>query len=112
MITNSANATTVKNCYFKGTIDGQNTALFRVGTNTFVNNVINIEFTNGGTFEIHSGGNPAAVSIYNATKAAGATITPQTNIVGLPDSDMHVESAADVQRVSEAIAATGFPIVY
>jgi len=112
LISNSADATTVKNCYFKGTIDGQTSALFRVGTNTFINNVINIEFTNGGTFEIHNGGNPATVSIYNATKAAGATITAQTNIVGLPDSDMHVESAADVQRVSEAIAATGFPIVY
>ncbi len=61
---------------------------------------------------MHYSANPAEVSIYNATKAAGVTITPQDHIVGLPDSDMHVESAADVQRVSEAIAATGFPIVY
>lgn len=112
LITNAPNATTVKNCYFKGTIDGQTTALFRVGTNTFINNVINIEFTNGGTFAIDGVAAPDTVSIYNSTKAAGATITPQTNIVGLADSDMHVESAADVQRVSEAIAATGFPIVY
>ena len=112
LITNSANITTVKNCYFKGTIDGQTTPVFSVGGNTFVNNVINIDFTNGGTFKLHYSADPATVSIYNATKAAGATITPQTNIVGLADSDMHVESAADVQRVSEAIAATGFPIVY
>lgn len=112
LITNSSNATTVKNCYFKGTIEGQTTALFRVGTTTFINNVINIEFVDSGTFEIHNGGAPETVSIYNATKAAGATITAQTNIVGLADSDMHVESAADVERVSQAIAATGFPIVY
>lgn len=112
LITNSSNSTTVKNCYFKGTIDGQTTALFRVGTNTFINNVINIEFTNGGTFEIHNGGAPATVTIYNATKAAGATITAQNNIVGLADSDMCATSAADVERVSQAIAATGFPIVY
>lgn len=112
LITNSTNVSTVRECYFKGTIDGQTTALFSVGANTFINNVINIEFTNGGTFLLHYGGNPATVSIYNATKAAGATITPLDHIVGLPDSDMHVESAADVQRVSEAIAATGFPIVY
>lgn len=102
----------IKNCYFKGTITGQNAPLFNAGYQVFVNNVINIEFINSGTFKINYGGNPETVSIYNATKAAGATITPQDHIVGLPDSDMHVESAADVQRVSEAIAATGFPIVY
>ena len=112
LITNSTNVSTVRECYFKGTIDGQTTALFSVGARTFINNVINIEFTNGGTFLLHYGGNPETVSIYNTTKAAGATITPLDYIVGLPDSDMHVESAADVQRVSEAIAATGFPIVY
>ena len=98
----------IKNCYFKGTITGQNTNLFYAG---FINNVINIEFVNSGTFKINSS-DPETVSIYNLTKAAGATITTQSHIVGLPDSDMHVESAADVQRVSEAIAATGFPIVY
>lgn len=102
----------IKNCYFKGTITGQNAPLFNAGYQVFVNNVINIELINSGTFQINYGGNPETVSIYNATKAAGATITPQNHIVGLPDSDMHVESAADVQRVSEAIAATGFPIVY
>lgn len=112
LISNSTNVSGVKNCYFKGTITGQTTPLFAVGSQTFVNNVINIEFVDSGTFLLHYGGNPATVSIYNATKAAGATITALTNIVGLADSDMHVESAADVQRVSEAIAATGFPIVY
>ena len=112
-ITNSANATTVKNCYFKGTLKGQTVSPFTVGTNTFVNNVINIDFVNGGgPFKLHYGGDPATVSIYNATKAAGVTITPQTNVIGLPNSDMQATSAADVQRVSEAIAATGFPIVY
>lgn len=112
LISNSVNTTTVKNCYFKGTITGQTTHLFSVGHQTFVNNVINIEFVDSGTFRIDYGGDPDVVSIYNATKAAGATITAQDHIIGLPDSDMHVESAADVQRVSEAIAATGFPIVY
>lgn len=112
LMSNSGNASTVKNCYFKGKIDGQNAALFRIGTNTFVNNVINIEFTNSGTFEIHNGGDPATVSIYNATKAAGATITAQAHVVGLPNSDMQATSAADVERVSQVIAATGFPIVY
>lgn len=111
-ISNSSNRTTVKNCYFKGIIDRQTVSPFTVGSQTFVNNVINFEFTNGGTFYMHYNGNPETVSIYNTTKAAGATISQQTGIVGLPDSDMHVESAADVQRVSEAIAATGFPIVY
>jgi hypothetical protein len=102
----------IKNCYFKGTITGQNTHLFNAGYQVFVNNVINIEFKNSGTFLINYGGNPETVSIYNATKAAGATITAQSRIVGLPNSDMQATSAADVQRVSEAIAATGFPIVY
>ena len=112
-ITNSLNQTTVKNCYFKGTLKGQTVSPFTVGSNTFINNVINFDFVEGGgPFNLNYGGDPATVSIYNTTKAAGVTITPQSHIVGLPDSDMHVESAADVQRVSEAIAATGFPIVY
>ena len=111
-ISNSVNVSTVKNCYFKGKIHGQNTALFKVGYQTFINNVINIEFVDSGTFKIDSASDPETVSIYNATKAAGATITPQDNIVGLPNSDMQATSAADVQRVSQAIAATGFPIVY
>lgn len=110
--TNTANVSTVKNCYFKGTIHGQNNPPFTIGSQTFINNVINFEFVDSGTFAFEGSANPDAVSIYNATKAAGATITAQSHIVGLPDSDMHVESAADVQRVSEAIAATGFPIVY
>lgn len=112
-ITNSVNTSTVKNCYFKGTLKGQTVSPFTVGSNTFVNNVINIDFVNGGgPFKLHYGGDPATVSIYNTTKAAGVTITPQTNVIGLPNSDMQATSAADVQRVSEAIAATGFPIVY
>ena len=111
-ITNTSNIDHVENCYFKGKITGQNTHLFSVGGNTFINNVINIEFVNSGAFKIDYAGAPATVSIYNATKAAGATITPQDNIVGLPNSDMQATSAADVQRVSQAIAATGFPIVY
>lgn len=102
----------IKNCYFKGTITGQNTYLFWSASGEFVNNVINIEFKNSGTFLINYSDDPTTVSIYNATKAAGATITPQSHIVGLPNSDMQATSAADVQRVSEAIAATGFPIVY
>lgn len=109
---NSANATTIKDCYFKGKIHGQTTAPFNVGTTSFTNNVINFEFVDGGTFAIQGNGDPDTVSIYNATKAAGATITAQTNIVGLPNSDMQATSAADVERVSQAIAATGFPIVY
>ena len=112
-ITNSQNVTTVKNCYFKGTLKGQTVSPFTVGSNTFVNNVINIDFVNGGgPFKLHYGGDPNTVSIYNTTKAAGVTITPQTNVIGLPNSDMQATSAADVQRVSQAIAATGFPIVY
>lgn len=111
-ISNSTNVSIVHNCYFKGKITGQNAPMFSVGANTFINNVINIEFVNGGTFLLHYGGNPVTTSIYNATKAAGATITPLDNIVGLADSDMRVTSAADVERVSQAIAATGFPIVY
>lgn len=102
----------IKNCYFKGTITGQNTYLFNSLSKEFVTNVINIEFKNSGTFKFSYGGDPETVSIYNATKAAGATIIPQSHIVGLPNSDMQATSAADVQRVSEAIAATGFPIVY
>ena len=102
----------ITNCYFKGTITGQNAYLFNALTTEFVNNVINIEFKNSGTFLINYGGDPNTVSIYNATKAAGATITAQAHIVGLPNSDMQATSAADVQRVSQAIAATGFPIVY
>lgn len=112
-ITNSVNQTTVKNCYFKGTLKGQTVSPFTVGSNTFINNVINIDFVEGGgPFRLHYGGDPATVTIYNATKAAGVTITAQTNVIGLPNSDMQATSAADVQRVSEAIAATGFPIVY
>lgn len=110
--TNTPNVSTVKNCYFKGTIHGQNNPPFSIGNQKFINNVINFEFVDSGTFAFDSSGNPDEISIYNTTKAAGATITPLSHIVGLPDSDMHVESAADVQRVSEAIAATGFPIVY
>ena len=111
-ITNSPNSTTVENCYFKGKITGQNDHLFSVGSQTFINNVINIEFVNGGEFLIDYSGAHNTVSIYNATKAAGATIMAQNNVVGLADSDMCATSATDVQRVSKAIAATGFPIVY
>jgi hypothetical protein len=101
----------IKNCYFKGTITGQSTVLFSVGSDQFINNVVNIELVNSGTFKINNS-DPSQVSIYNITKAAGATITAQAHIVGLVNSDMQATSAADVQRVSEAIAATGFPIVY
>lgn len=101
----------IKNCYFKGTITGQSTNLFSVVSADFINNVINIEFVNSGTFKINNN-DPSEVSIYNITKAAGATITAQAHIIGLVNSDMQATSAADVQRVSEAIAATGFPIVY
>lgn len=112
-MTNSVNVDTVQNCYFKGKIHGQNTAPFQIGYNTFINNVINIEFVDSGTFKIDNvSSDHTTVSIYNSTKAAGATITAQTNIVGLADSDMCATSTADVERVSQAIAATGFPIVY
>lgn len=112
-ITNNVNATTVKNCYFKGTLKGQTVSPFSVGPKAFINNVINIDFVNGGgPFKMVYSSDPETVSIYNATKAAGVTITPQDHIVGVPNSDMQATSAADVQRVSEAIAATGFPIVY
>lgn len=112
-ITNNSNVSTVENCYFKGTLKGQTVSPFTVGSRTFINNVINFDFVNGGgPFKLHYGGDPETVSIYNTTKAAGVTITPQTNVIGLPNSDMQATSAADVQRVSEAIAATGFPIVH
>ena len=110
--TNTPNVSTVKNCYFKGTIHGQNNPPFNIGHQKFINNVINFEFVDSGTFAFEGSSDPDTVSIYNATKAAGATITPQAHIIGLPNSDMQATSAADVQRVSEAIAATGFPIVY
>lgn len=114
LITNErSNITIVKNCYFKGKIHHQTVPPFNVGDTTFINNVINFEFVDSGTFKIDNVSRAhATVSIYNATNAAGATITAQTNIVGLTDSDMHATSAADVQRVSEAIEATGFPIIY
>lgn len=113
----------VLDCYFKGTIKnfgdnaGDNSRvngadpLMQVGTLSHC--VFNLDITDSRPIKFNYWDNSTSgVCIYNETKVSAPSVTATTDITGLPNSDMQVTSAADVERVSQAIAATGFPIVY
>lgn len=93
-------STKFKDCYFKGTI--------RTSSNMFnatlQNCVINV-FTapTSSSFAFVSMGSITSQSLYNADRITGsATITAQTRLTGLSDSDLKSEAA---------VVATGFPLV-
>lgn len=113
----------VLDCYFKGALKnfGDN-----ANENTRVNGadplmktshlshcVFNLDITDSRPIKFNYWDNSTqGVCIYNETKITAPSVTATTDVAGLPNSDMQVTSAADIERVSQAIAATGFPIVH
>lgn len=113
----------INNCYFKGKLNnfGDNAAANSryQGADPFMrashieNNVFNLDITDSRPVKFNYWDNSTyGVCIYNETKVSAPSVTATTDVTGLPNGDMQVTSAADVERVSQAIAATGFPIVY
>lgn len=110
-------------CYFKGKLNnfGDNAAANSryQGADPFMRAshvehcVFNLDITDSRPIKFNFWDNSTyGVCIYNETKVSAPSVTATTDVTGLPNSDMQVTSAGDVERVSQAIAATGFPIVY
>lgn len=121
-----SSATTIMqviDCYFKGKLtkfgDNANANSRFEGADPFMrvsyvsNCVFNLDIEDTRPVKFNYWDNSTqGVCIYNETKISAPSVTATTDIAGLPNSDMQVTSAADVERVSQAIAATGFPIVH
>lgn len=122
----SSSASTIMqviDCYFKGKLNnfGDNAAANSrfEGADPFMRAshlshcVFNLDITDSRPIKFNYWDNSTyGVCIYNETKVSAPSVTATTDVTALPNSDMQVTSAADVERVSQAIAATGFPIVY